>query len=137
MLILLQRSFAGGNYALLDTDTLDPNPDYWVAVLFQKLMGEKVLKVAVEPSDPDLHVFAHCGGKTTSADEGSGSVTLTFVNRSPSKTFSIALAAGVGVNVAAAAVGGAAQRSEWHLTATNRSDKWDHAVRTQATPQLD
>jgi hypothetical protein len=34
-----RQTLVGGNYELLDTDTLAPNPDFWVASLFSSLMG--------------------------------------------------------------------------------------------------
>lgn len=45
---------------MLDTDTLEPNPDFYTASLFTQLMGQKVLGVTLSELEPDLHVFAHC-----------------------------------------------------------------------------
>ena len=42
-----RQTLVGGNYELLDTGTLAPNPDFWVAALFTSMMGSKVLKLEV------------------------------------------------------------------------------------------
>eukprot|EP00040_Diaphanoeca_grandis_P011969 m.61181 g.61181 ORF g.61181 m.61181 type:complete len:545 (+) comp22944_c0_seq1:16-1650(+) len=80
-----RQTLVGGNYELLDTATLEPNPDFYVAMLFTSLMGDRVLEVNTVPLDPDLHLFAHCGVEQ-------GAVTFSFANRSPTRTFSVDLA---------------------------------------------
>ena len=124
--------------ALADTDTLEPRPDFYTAVLFQRLMGTRVLPVRVSHADPDLHIYAHCsrsGGHLgpTAADESSasklilharkGDVAFAFLNRSPDKLFDVTLLAAngpAGVDI----VG----RSEFHLTSANRSDVFGSQV---------
>ena len=39
-----RQTFIGGNYGLLDGQTYEPNPDFYALLLFQKLMGTKVIK---------------------------------------------------------------------------------------------
>lgn len=64
------------NYALLNTLDYTPLPDYWIAVLFNRLMGARVLNATA--SEPDLRVYAHCyAGEQGKAD---GSVVLAFVS---------------------------------------------------------
>lgn len=109
-----RQSLVGGNYELLDTDSLEPNPDFWVAVLFGRLMGSNVLKVTLTGADEDLHVFAHCGNEA-------GTVTFAFANRNMKKQYQLNLdVAGVGSSVS--------NRSEYHLTALNRTDEFDRNV---------
>lgn len=72
-----RQTLLGGNYGLLDKDTLTPNPDFFNYLLFKKLMGSKVLDVG--SSYGDLFAFAHC----TKADvEGikPGAVTVLLIN---------------------------------------------------------
>ena len=93
-----------GNYALLsDSPAFDPNPDYFTAVLWGRLMGAKVLQAnysfevaegpplsrsAPFPTPPGLNqtirVWAHC-----TAGGVEGSVTVSFANP---QTFAVRLA---------------------------------------------
>ena len=145
-----RQSFVGGNYALLNTETLEPNPDYYTAVLFQRLMGQRVLPVTLSHIDPDLHVYAHCasgsGGHEASSSSfsatgvGEGDVAFAFVNRSPDKTFTLTLDSAVAEGAAGAGGGGGGggwvgeqplllRRSEYHLTSGNLSDVFDRRMR--------
>jgi hypothetical protein len=49
--------FSGSN-GIIDSKTLIPNPDYWAALMWRRLMGTKVLDAG--PIRPGLHVYAHC-----------------------------------------------------------------------------
>ena len=55
-------AFAGGlgssRYGLLDPKTSRPRPNYWVAVLWRRLMDNVVLDSGA--SRLDFHVYAHC-----------------------------------------------------------------------------
>jgi|EP00945_MAST-04E_sp_MAST-4E-sp1_P000486 heparanase len=69
----------GSSYALLDPpgwfaggDQLVPNPDYFTALLYRKLVGTARLKVDV-PSDQYIHAACAVGG----------GVVLTYINPSP------------------------------------------------------
>merc|ERR1711957_168723 len=107
-----RQSLVGGNYELLSTDSLEPNPDFWVAVLFSRLMGTRVLDTSmVEGSDLDLHIFAHCGREP-------GTVAFAFANRDTRRSFEVRLDV-AGVNSTTS------MRSEYHLTAANSSDRFD------------
>lgn len=46
-----RQTFIGGNYELIDKATLEPNPDYYVALLYKKLMGSKVYGAVTEYGD--------------------------------------------------------------------------------------
>lgn len=131
--------------ALADTDTLQPRPDYYTAVLFQRLMGTRVLPVSVSLADPDLHIYAHClrtGGRGTTDNEESsasrstlhdeqGDVAFAFLNRSPDKSFDVTLLAATDDSSSRfhitrdASEGPGADdvvRSEFHLQSANKSD---------------
>ena len=115
--------------ALADTDTLEPRPDYYTAVLFQRLMGTRVLSVRVSHADPDLHIYAHCsrggesGASGSTLHAGKGDVAFAFLNRSPDKSFDVTLLAASGS--AGADITG---RSEFHLGSANRSDVFGSQV---------
>eukprot|EP00105_Crassostrea_gigas_P019717 XP_011438298.1 PREDICTED: heparanase [Crassostrea gigas] len=74
--VVLRQSFYGGKYALLDATTVDPNPDYWLTVLYKRLVGNKVLNVISSPLSGDVRFYAHCSA------EGfpQGSVTVYGMN---------------------------------------------------------
>ncbi|KAJ9457614.1 Heparanase-like protein 1 [Diplonema papillatum] len=67
-----RQAFLGGNYELLDHRTNLPNPDFFGAVLFKKLLGPRVLAAA--SNSTDLHAYAQCTPGT------SGNVTVLMLN---------------------------------------------------------
>ncbi len=56
--VVVRQSLLGGDYALLDTETLAPRPDYWNSLLWKRLMGESVYAVAHD-GDALLRVYVH------------------------------------------------------------------------------
>jgi len=56
--VVVRQSLVGGDYALLDTETLAPRPDYWNSLLWKRLMGESVYAIAHD-GDALLRVYAH------------------------------------------------------------------------------
>ncbi|KAG0707872.1 Heparanase [Chionoecetes opilio] len=46
-------------YALLDPH-LRPYPDYWLSVLYKRLVGGRVLRLATPSATPTLRLYAHC-----------------------------------------------------------------------------
>ncbi|MFQ6647086.1 hypothetical protein Gotur_020257 [Gossypium turneri] len=75
------QALIGGNYALLNTTTFIPNPDYDDALLWQRVMGRKVLSVTHKGS-PYLRVYSHCAKK----ERG---VSFVFINLSKNTSFEI------------------------------------------------
>ncbi|KAM0969291.1 hypothetical protein COP2_017951 [Malus domestica] len=54
-----RQTLIGGNYGLLNTTTFEPNPDYYSALLWHRLMGRNVL--ATSFSGPKkIRAYAHC-----------------------------------------------------------------------------
>ncbi|KAL4311759.1 hypothetical protein GQ457_01G017380 [Hibiscus cannabinus] len=49
--VFCRQALIGGNYGLLNATTFIPNPDYYGALLWHRLMGSTVLAVTKE-SDP-------------------------------------------------------------------------------------
>lgn len=80
-----RQTLVGGNYGLLNSESLRPNPDFYSALLWQRLMGTKVLNVTVNDlwsagaDHSKLRAYAHCAYKD--AGKGSrGDVTLLLLN---------------------------------------------------------
>ncbi|XP_060205002.1 heparanase-like protein 1 [Lycium barbarum] len=72
--VYCRQTLIGGNYGLLDTKTFVPNPDYYSALLWNKLMGKEVLDVSSKGS-PHLRSYAHC-------TKDRAGVTLLLINLS-------------------------------------------------------
>ncbi|XP_072261577.1 heparanase [Pyxicephalus adspersus] len=61
--VMRQALFGAGSYNLVDSD-FEPLPDYWLSLLFKKLVGLVVLNVGFKNpkniSEPKTRVYAHC-----------------------------------------------------------------------------
>lgn len=55
--VMVRQSLIGGDYSLIDRLTLKPRPDYWLSLLWCKLMGQYVYKIT--SSDRFLRVYCH------------------------------------------------------------------------------
>ena len=102
--LLARQTLVGGKYELLRCTTgddagygcdLEPHPDYWVALLWRKLMGTSVLEAPFivqhrtlkgDKGEDNwrkyLRFHAHCTRHQTD-----GSVTVAFSNPHPTKSF--------------------------------------------------
>ncbi|KAF7827997.1 heparanase-like protein 2 [Senna tora] len=81
--VYCRQALIGGNYALLNTTSFIPNPDYYGALLWHRLMGSNVLSVSHEGS-PYLRAYAHC------AKQGGG-VSVILINMSNSTSFNVSI----------------------------------------------
>uniref|UniRef100_A0A5B6ZY09 Putative heparanase-like protein 1 isoform X1 n=2 Tax=Davidia involucrata TaxID=16924 RepID=A0A5B6ZY09_DAVIN len=79
--VYCRQTLIGGNYGLLNTTTFIPNPDYYSALLWHRLMGKGVLAISSDAS-PYLRSYAHCS-------KGRGGVTLLLINLSNQTNFQI------------------------------------------------
>eukprot|EP01116_Phalansterium_solitarium_P007948 TRINITY_DN2103_c0_g1_i1.p1 TRINITY_DN2103_c0_g1~~TRINITY_DN2103_c0_g1_i1.p1 ORF type:complete len:501 (+),score=113.45 TRINITY_DN2103_c0_g1_i1:1643-3145(+) len=79
-----RQTLVGGWYGLLNWTNFEPNPDYFTALLFKRLMGGRVLPTSVAASSPQLRAYAQCSGLT------SGGVTVAIINLSDSVAFTTA-----------------------------------------------
>ncbi|KAJ8772986.1 hypothetical protein K2173_028163 [Erythroxylum novogranatense] len=70
--VYCRQTLIGGNYGLLNTTTLVPNPDYYSALLWHRLMGKGVLAIHSDAS-PFLRSYAHCS-------KGRPGITLLLIN---------------------------------------------------------
>ncbi|KAL4231218.1 hypothetical protein ACF0H5_008800 [Mactra antiquata] len=79
---LIRQTFYGGHYSLIDSDTLNPNPDYWLTLLYKLLVSNKVLHVTSTDSKGSVRMYAHCTD-TRRSGYGAGSVTVFILNLNP------------------------------------------------------
>ncbi|XP_032527276.2 heparanase-like [Danaus plexippus] len=73
---VIRQSFYGGNYSLVNEE-LEPLPDWWVSVLYKKLVGNKVLHLMCKCS-PHQRVYVHCANKNYTND--SSAITVYAIN---------------------------------------------------------
>ncbi|BAT76276.1 hypothetical protein LR48_Vigan01g252300 [Vigna angularis] len=76
-----RQSLIGGNYGLLNTSTFMPNPDYYSALLWHRLMGQRVLLTTFYGTKK-IRTYAHC------AKESKG-VTILVLNLDSSTTVEV------------------------------------------------
>ncbi|CAI8054362.1 Heparanase [Geodia barretti] len=73
---VFRQDFIGGSYSLLDGDQ-NPLPDYWLSLLYKKLVGTKVLYIKGSLDyGRNLRSYAHCAKPPYPA----GSVVLLLLN---------------------------------------------------------
>ncbi len=73
--VTVTHALISGSNGVIDEKTLQPNADYWAALLWTKLVGKKVLDAGTSPSG--LHLYAHCQKGVK------GGVTLLAINLEP------------------------------------------------------
>ncbi|XP_008457259.2 heparanase-like protein 3 [Cucumis melo] len=67
-----RQTLIGGNYGLLNTTTFEPNPDYYSALLWHRLMGRNVLTAGFNRTEK-IRAYAHCSKQ-------SKGITLLLLN---------------------------------------------------------
>ncbi|CAH9084001.1 unnamed protein product [Cuscuta epithymum] len=98
-----RQTLIGGNYGLLNTTTFVPNPDYYSALLWHRLMGSNVLKTRFSGTKK-LRAYAHCAKKSTG-------ITILLINLDGNSSAVVDVAYNK-----FSKIGGTA-REEYHLTA--------------------
>ncbi|KAL0330561.1 UNVERIFIED_CONTAM: Heparanase-like protein 3 [Sesamum radiatum] len=78
-----RQSLIGGNYGLLNTTTYVPNPDYYSALLWHRLMGRKVLSTSFVGTNK-IRAYAHCA-------KNSPGITLLLINLDNSTAVQVGL----------------------------------------------
>ncbi|XP_076999087.1 heparanase isoform X2 [Tamandua tetradactyla] len=77
--VMRQVLFGAGNYHLVDAN-FEPLPDYWLSLLFKKLVGTSVLMASVKgPDKSKLRVYLHCTNINHPKYKG-GDLTLYALN---------------------------------------------------------
>ncbi|PPS18633.1 hypothetical protein GOBAR_AA01935 [Gossypium barbadense] len=99
--VYCRQALTGGNYALLNTTTFVPNPDYYGALLWHIVMGSKVISVTHKGS-PYLHP----------------GVSFVFINLSKNTSFEIDIFHDLNLNGGSPnfEFKGHKEREEYHLT---------------------
>ncbi|CAH1422440.1 unnamed protein product [Lactuca virosa] len=80
--VYCRQTLIGGNYGLLNRTTFIPNPDYYSALLWDRLMGSGVLDVERVNIPPHLRTYAHC----SKAKRG---ITVLLINLSNQTNFKL------------------------------------------------
>ncbi|KAI3860480.1 hypothetical protein MKX03_013483 [Papaver bracteatum] len=101
--VYCRQTLIGGNYGLLNTTTFVPNPDYYSALLWHRLMGKRVLSVDSDAS-AHLRVYAHCS-------KGKAGITLLLINLSNHTEYRIRVRNNLNLNLV---VGNQQQKSFTH-----------------------
>ncbi|RDX97651.1 Heparanase-like protein 3 [Mucuna pruriens] len=106
-----RQSLIGGNYGLLNSNTFMPNPDYYSALLWHRLMGRRVLSTTFYGTKK-IRSYAHC------AKESKG-ITILMLNLDNSTTVQVRVA--LKFNKQPYRGVGEPARREYHLTAPDRN----------------
>ncbi|UCD83512.1 MAG: hypothetical protein JSU92_09415 [Deltaproteobacteria bacterium] len=77
--VTVRQTLAGDVYGLIDPETLEPRPDYWNSLLWNRLMGPRVLNIAPEDEQPYLRTYAHCTAERAPGYTP-GSITALAIN---------------------------------------------------------
>ncbi|GFO07154.1 heparanase [Plakobranchus ocellatus] len=59
---LFRQTFFGGRYSLIDMK-LNPNPDFFLTLLYKRLIEGPVFKVITSGFSPMMRLYAHCASK--------------------------------------------------------------------------
>lgn len=89
--IFCRQTLIGGHYGLLDTQTFLPNPDYYSALLWHRLMGREVLSVDIN-APRKLRAYAHCRKQ----QQG---ITLLLINLSNTTGYNVTLQNDINVSL--------------------------------------
>ncbi|CAN8264817.1 unnamed protein product [Cochlearia groenlandica] len=87
--VYCRQALVGGFYGLLEKETFVPNPDYYSALLWHRLMGKVVLGVQTNASEY-LKAYAHCS-------KGRAGITILLINLSKQTRFTVGVSNGVKV----------------------------------------
>lgn len=102
--VMCRQDFIGIDYGLLDCASHLPNPDFYTALLWKRLLGNRVLAASSSAAE-DVLAFAHC------LKNGSGGVVVVLLNLAD-RPLEVVL----GSTDSPGSLSGA--RSEYQLTAT-------------------
>jgi heparanase len=95
--VVIRQTLSGGAYGLIDDATLVPNPDYFSAVLWKRLMGPRVLAAQMQRPvwSRQVRIYAHCTPPAAEAfAPGAVSVVLINLSLERSATVDFATVAG-------------------------------------------
>ncbi|KAI4379885.1 hypothetical protein MLD38_006126 [Melastoma candidum] len=67
-----RQTLIGGGYGLLNSSTFQPNPDYYSALLWHRLMGSRVLSTNFTGTN-EIRAYSHCSKNSTG-------ITMLLIN---------------------------------------------------------
>ncbi|XP_071116314.1 heparanase-like [Haliotis cracherodii] len=76
---VLRQDFYAASYGLIDNDTFEPLPDYWLTVLYKRLVGGAVFSVEATVDNSTIRAYAHCTKTSISYGYMPGGVTMYFL----------------------------------------------------------
>uniref|UniRef100_A0A7N1A6R8 Heparanase-like protein 2 n=1 Tax=Kalanchoe fedtschenkoi TaxID=63787 RepID=A0A7N1A6R8_KALFE len=106
--VYCRQALIGGNYGLLNTTSFVPNPDYYGALLWYRLMGTTVLE-AYQSTTPYLRAYAHCS-------KDKAGVTLLLINLSNSTANYVSVAGDMNFGRHLSEASEGSKREEYRLT---------------------
>ena len=115
-----QVLIAEGGYPLINANadgSFTPLPDFWLALLFRRIMGTRVLSAAPAAGSKSLRAYCHC------AAGGGGGVALLLINLG-ADTLNVSAAVASGQALTAA-------REEWVLGAGDQPVGADSRLQTR------
>ncbi|XP_076105374.1 heparanase-like isoform X2 [Mytilus galloprovincialis] len=77
--VLIRQTFYGGHYSIIDDETSDPLPDYWLSYIYKTLVGRSVLNVTVDDPEGLVRMYSHCTNVKRS-NYTAGSITVYGMN---------------------------------------------------------
>ena len=83
--VIMHNTLAASDYGLIDQNTLEPRPNYWASVLWQKLMATTVLDPQVSAA-ANIYVYAQC------LVDRPGGITLLVINADRQHSFDLNVA---------------------------------------------
>ena len=93
---VMRQTLLGSIYQLVNATTHVPNPSYWLAMLWKRLVGSTALElVATPPLPAALHVSAHCaaandrGGDVGDGGGDGGGVVVVAINFAADASFEL------------------------------------------------
>jgi hypothetical protein len=82
--VFIRQTLSGSDYGLIDDASLTPNPDYWAALLWHRLMGTSILAPRLHDAPARLRVYAAC-------TQGGGGTTLLALNLTRNQSVSLSV----------------------------------------------
>ncbi|CAL4073385.1 unnamed protein product, partial [Meganyctiphanes norvegica] len=76
--LVVRESLYHGSYSLLSPD-LQPNPDYWMSVIYKQQVGGRVLDLQLNTTTPTVRLYANCLS-TSSQHYKKGAIVLYGMN---------------------------------------------------------
>ncbi len=88
--VVVRQTLSGLDYGMIDSESLEPRPDYWNSLLWKRLMGDEVYAVEARPEHEGgdagkLRIYAHSG------TAGDGSVAVLMINLDPERSARVEL----------------------------------------------